>query len=274
MDELQNKYEQLKKGLLALGSVAVAFSAGVDSAFLLKAAHDTLGDNAIAITAEHSALTLRERDDAVRFCREQNVRRIGFEFDCLSVEGFSENPPDRCYVCKKAIFGKIAEIARANGVAAAADGTNADDAGERRPGMRALAELGIVSPLRDAGLTKADIRALSKKLGLATWDRPSGACLATRVPYGEKITAKKLAMIGDAEEALLNLGFRGTRVRCHGDVARIEVENADFDRMLDPAIRSAVSEKLKEIGFLYVSLDLEGYKTGSLDRALDKEKTG
>ncbi|MBQ7714482.1 MAG: ATP-dependent sacrificial sulfur transferase LarE [Clostridia bacterium] len=269
MDPLHIKYEKLRELLSSLGSVAVAFSAGVDSTFLLKTAHDVLGEDAVAVTAEHGAFPGREMSEAVDFCTAEKIKHIKIPFDATSVEGFCDNPPDRCYICKKALFGKIIEKAIEGGFLCVAEGSNLDDDNDYRPGARAIAELGVNSPLKEAGLTKQDIRALSRELGLPTWDKPSYACLATRIPYGEKITLEKLSMIERSEQFLFDLGFRQSRVRHHGDTARIEIERADFERIIDPQIRYDISNELKEIGFRYVSVDLEGYRTGSMNRNVE-----
>ncbi|MBQ7475130.1 MAG: ATP-dependent sacrificial sulfur transferase LarE [Clostridia bacterium] len=262
---LTGKYDALGEYLSSLGSVAVAYSAGVDSTFLLRAARDALGGGAVAVTVKHPAFPERELGEARGFCRAEGIRQIVVSFDPLAVDGFSENPPDRCYICKKAIFRRIVAVAAENGIRSVADGSNADDGNDYRPGMRALSELGVISPLRAVGLTKAEIRALSEKLGLPTWDKPSYACLATRIPHGEEITGEKLSMIGRAEDVLFGLGFRQSRVRCHGAVARIELEDGDFEKMNDPGVRAEVAEKLKGIGFSFVSLDLCGYRAGNMN---------
>ncbi|MBP5662313.1 MAG: ATP-dependent sacrificial sulfur transferase LarE [Clostridia bacterium] len=270
MDELHSKYEKLKEYLASLGSVAVAYSAGVDSTFLLKTAHDLLKDKVVAVTAEHGAFPKRERREAEDFCKKEKIEQIKIRFDEMAVEGFSDNPPERCYLCKKALFRKIADEAAARGIACVAEGSNLDDEGDYRPGMKAIAELNIKSPLRAAKLTKREVRALSKERGLYTWDKPSYACLATRIPYGETITPEKILMIERSEQALYYLGFRQSRVRHHGSVARIELEESDLERGMER--RAEISKKLKELGFSYVAIDLEGYQTGSLN-VFDKKKT-
>ena len=258
MDEMHIKYEKLKELLSSTGNVAVAFSAGVDSTFLLKTAHDVLGENALAVTVKHIAFPHREMSETVDFCNAENIEQIKISFDVMSVEGFSVNPPDRCYICKKALFSKIIETAKERDFLNVAEGSNLDDDKDYRPGMRAIRELGVISPLKEAGLTKQDIRNLSHELGLLTWDKPSYACLATRIPYGEEITREKLSMIERSEQLLYDLGFRQSRVRHHGDTARIEIEDSDL------------SKKFKEFGFSYVALDLEGYRSGSLNCLLQK----
>ncbi|MBR3554237.1 MAG: ATP-dependent sacrificial sulfur transferase LarE [Clostridia bacterium] len=268
VEPIQVKYESLKSSLAQFGRVAVAFSAGVDSALLLKAAHDALGGNAVAVTVRHAAFPGREGDEARAFCGALGVRLIEIELDVFAVDGFAANPPQRCYLCKRAVFERILTVAAQHGFPVVAEGSNLDDAGDYRPGLRALAELGVKSPLRDAGLTKADIRALSKALGLPTWNKPSYACLATRVPYGEAITPEKLAMIETAEQVLLDLGFRQCRVRHHGAVARIEIEAEAFALFMQPDVRAQVNDRLRDCGFLYVALDLRPYRTGSLNDAL------
>ena len=253
-----------------MGSVAVAFSSGVDSTFLLKVAHDLLGEKAVAVTALSGTFPQRESREAEAFCRAEGIRQIQIRSEELEIPGFRENPPDRCYLCKRALFtGILAEAGKA-GCAWVAEGSNADDVGDYRPGLVAVAELGVRSPLREADLTKAEIRALSKELGLPTWDKPSFACLASRFVYGETITKEKLAMVEKAEQILLDLGFRQVRVRVHGDLARIEVDPEAFDRILSPEIAPFLNRALRELGFLYVTLDLGGYTTGSMNRPLGK----
>ena len=270
MDEMHIKYEKLKELLSSAGNVAVAFSAGVDSTFLLKTAHDVLGENALAVTVEHIAFPHREMSETVDFCNAENIEQIKISFDVMSVEGFSVNPPDRCYICKRALFSKIIETAKERGFLNVAEGSNLDDDKDYRPGMRAIRELGVISPLKESGLTKQDIRNLSHELGLLTWDKPSYACLATRIPYGEEITREKLSMIERSEQLLYDLGFRQSRVRHHGDTARIEIEDSDFERIIKKENRVVLSKKFKEFGFSYVALDLEGYRSGSLNCLLQK----
>ena len=265
---LQNKYLELKKYLLSLNSVAVAYSSGVDSTFLLKTAVDTLSrDNVLALTAKSHSFPKRELDESIQFCKLENIRQIVFESEELSIDGFSNNPPDRCYICKKELFSKIKSIARENNINAIVEGSNADDINDYRPGMRAVAELEILSPLKKVGLTKNEIRALSKQLGLKTWNKQSFACLSSRFVYGEKITVQKLDMIDKSEQLLLDLGFKQVRVRIHNDVARIEVLPNEIERVMQ--FKDTIYSKFKEYGFRYVTLDLGGYRTGSMNDSLN-----
>ena len=268
MELLKEKYTRLKDILLSYSGLAVAFSGGVDSSFLLMAAHDVLGDRVIAVTAAPVFVPLRELDEAQDFCAKHGIQQHLIPAEKLDLDPIRHNPPDRCYHCKRVIFGRILETAAEQGIMTVAEGSNVDDMGDYRPGMRAIRELGVVSPLLDAGLTKADIRALSRELGLPTWNKPSFACLASRFVYGETITDEKLFMVDQAEQLLMDLGFRQFRVRIHGDLARIEVLPEDLQRITEPELRTLISEKLKEYGFSYVTLDLVGYRTGSMNEVL------
>lgn len=265
MDALHAKKERLAAALKSLGKTAVAFSAGVDSTFLLAVAHETLGDNLLALTAKVSASPQSEMNEAEAFCRARGIRHAVVEINQLAIEGFRQNPPNRCYICKLFIFNELLKTAAGHGIGNVCEGSNADDVNVYRPGLRAIAELGIHSPLRDAGLSKRDIRLLSKEMGLSTWNKPSMACLATRFEYGDLLTAEKLSMVEKAEQRLHELGFQQVRVRCHGKLARIEIEPF-APRILHH--RREIDSYLRELGFSYVTLDLGGYRSGSMDKAL------
>lgn len=265
---IHDKYNALKDYISSLGSVAVAFSGGVDSTLLLRVSHDVLGNNAMAVTVSSSLFPERELNESKSFCESNHIAQIVFEFDELSVEGFKDNPPNRCYLCKKALFTNIKRIAQEHKLEHVIEGSNLDDLGDYRPGMKAIEELGIKSPLRFAGLTKSEIRTLSHELGLPTWDKPSYACLASRFVYGEMISPEKLKMIERAEDLLLSLGFRQERVRIHGKIARIEIMPEDFSRIIQNDIRTKIYDSLKALGFAYVTLDLSGYRTGSMNETI------
>ena len=264
----QNKYEKLKQYLKDLGSVAIAFSGGVDSTFLLKTAHDVLGDSVIAVTAYSCSFPHRELAEATAFCEKEGIRQILCASEELEVAGFSENPVNRCYLCKNEIFSKIWAVARAHEITYVAEGSNVDDTDDYRPGLLAITEQGVKSPLQQAELTKAEIRRLSKEIGLPTWDKPSFACLASRFPYGERITAERLAMIDQAEQLLLNLGLRQVRVRYHGNLARIETDAEGFSLLMECERREMIYRQFKEIGFVYAAVDLLGYRTGSMNETI------
>ncbi|MCR4654629.1 MAG: ATP-dependent sacrificial sulfur transferase LarE [Lachnospiraceae bacterium] len=264
----KEKLEKLYSVLRGYESAAVAFSAGVDSTFLLKAARDVLKERCIALTADSPSFPEAERKAAYEFCRENGIKQIVFEPGELDNENYAANPKDRCYYCKHIIFGKMLELAKDEGISEVLEGSNADDETDYRPGMRAVSELGIKSPLKEAGLTKSEIRELSREMGLKTWDKPSFACLASRIPYGDRITREKLVMAGKAEALLFELGFTNCRVRMHGKVARIELLTSEFEKMLDPSVREKVTAGFKELGFDYTAMDLKGYRTGSLNEVL------
>ena len=268
----EEKYKKLISILQAMDRVVVAFSGGVDSTFLLYAAKEAVGDKAFAVTARSGVVPQRDLREGASFCEQYGIRHEYLDFDELAVPGFAENPPDRCYICKKTLFTKLLEVAK-NEQAVLCEGSNMDDLGDYRPGLRALRELAVRSPLQEAGLTKAEIRLLSHKFGLPTWSKPSSACLASRFAYGERITAAKMAAVEAAEQLLFDLGFTQYRVRVHGEaehslLARIEVLPEELSKALQPECRQAIITEFKSLGFAYVTLDLLGYRTGSMNEVL------
>jgi uncharacterized protein len=263
------KKETLIQNLRGLDSLLVAFSGGLDSAFLLATAHGVLGDGVVAATAESVIYPSRELQDAIALAQKKGIRHVVFPFHVTHLQEFVSNPPDRCYHCKKALLKNLVDMAKEKGINHIAHGANADDLSDYRPGSRAAEEMGVLAPLLDAGLGKEEIRFLSKEMGLPTWEKPAMACLASRIPYGDDITEGKLKMIDEAESFLAQFGLKQFRVRHHGNVARIEVSPADMERLIESGLRRRVVERFREIGFLHVSLDLEGYVTGSLNRALE-----
>ena len=268
----EEKYTKLLEILQGMGRIVVAFSGCVDSTFLTYAAKQAVGERALAVTSRSGVVPERDLIEGAAFCEQQGIAHAYVDFDELAVPGFAENPPDRCYICKKTLFTKLLEIA-AKEQAVLCEGSNMDDLGDYRPGLRALRELSVRSPLQEAGLTKAEIRLLSQKFGLPTWAKPASACLASRFAYGERITATKMAAVDKAEQLLFDLGFTQYRVRAHGDekkglLARIEVLPEELSQALQPECRQAIITEFKSLGFAYVTLDLLGYRTGSMNEIL------
>ena len=259
---------KLREIISGLGSLAVGFSGGVDSSFLLAVAHEILRDRVIAVTGVDASVPEREVNEAKAFCIDRGIRHILCTVDPLREEGYRNNSPDRCYFCKHGIFTEVKKIADEYGIEYMAEGSNMDDIGDYRPGLKAAAELSVKSPLREAGLYKKDIRLISKAMGLSTWSKPAYACLASRFVYGEEITEEKLHMIDRAEQFLIERGFFEERVRMHGNIARIEVPSADIPRLASDEVREAVHDEFKKLGFLFVTLDLKGYRTGSMNATL------
>lgn len=266
MEQLYPKYELLLDYIRTLKSVAVGFSGGVDSTFLLKAAVETVGESAFAVIGRLASLQRAEYESAVGFCTENGIRYAVLDINELENEEFCKNSPDRCYICKKSIFSRIKSYAESQGCTYVIEGTNADDINDYRPGMKALSELGIKSPLRELGFTKKEIRMLSQEFGLPTWNKPSLACLSTRIPYGDRITEEKLRMAEEAEMFLHSLGLSQLRVRVHSDTARIEVSPDEFMTVINDRVK--ITEKLRQIGFSYAALDLLGFRSGSLNESL------
>jgi uncharacterized protein len=263
----EGKLRALRERIASCGSALVAFSGGVDSAFLLKVAHDVLGERCAALLALSASIPEREREEARSLARELGTKLVVKESRELDNPDYAKNATDRCYHCKSELFGLTEAVRVELGLAAVFDGFNADDRRDFRPGHRAAQEKGVRSPLAEAGLTKEEIRAWSKRLGLPTWDKPQMACLASRLPYGTGVTVERLMQVGGAEQALWDLGFRQFRVRHHGEVARLEVAAEEYERLLDPALRQQASQAIKRYGFKFVALDLEPFRSGRMNEA-------
>lgn len=270
MTPKRSKADKLKTIIRTRPKALVAFSGGVDSTLLLKVCRDVLGPaNVTAVTGVSQTYTPEEKRAARQSARDLGVRQVLIETDELACAAFAANPADRCYHCKRELFGRIAGLARTLGIGAVYDASNVDDLGDYRPGRRATREFGVVSPLVQAGFTKKDVRALSKKLGLASWDKPANPCLASRVPYGTPITVEILEKVHAGEKFLRDLGFPVVRLRHHGELARIEVQAGDFARILRPAMARRIARRLRALGYLWTAVDIEGYRMGSLNRAVE-----
>ncbi len=265
----EEKFVRLKEIFRSMERVVVAYSGGVDSTLLLKAARETLGEqNIVAVTALSPLYPDRELAGAKRMAQQMGVKHILIESNELEIEGFSKNPTNRCYLCKKELFEEIQDLARKEAISFVVEGSTLDDEKDHRPGRRAIQELGIRSPLQEARFTKEDVRELSRTLGLPTWDKPSFACLASRFPYGEEITPEGLRMVEEAENFLFSLGFKQVRVRHYQSLARIEVYPEEMSRLMNGALRDRVVASLKKIGYRYVTLDLQGFRSGSMNEVL------
>ena len=268
--KLNLKLDDLKRLIRDLGSVLVAYSGGVDSSLLVRVAASTIGDRALAVIANSPTYPPSELAEALELAKLIGTNPLVIDTDELSDSRFSENPPERCYYCKLELFGKLKEMARERSIRWVADGSNSDDVLDYRPGSRAAREMGVVSPLKEIGLAKSDVRELARILGLPNWSKPAQACLASRLPYGTKITRMELERVAAAEESLRQQGFSQVRVRVHGNMARIEVLPDELDKLLSFEVRDLVVARLKTLGFVFVSIDLEGYRTGSMNELIER----
>jgi len=267
--DIEQKLDRLKEILRDMGTILVAYSGGVDSTFLAVTAHEVLGKNSLAVFAASPVAPPMEKEEAAALAQNIGLRFKIIDSNEMSNPDFVSNPPERCYYCKRELFSELKPIAKAEGLKWIADGTNADDLSDFRPGRKASAEAGIRSPLLEAGLTKAEIRQLSHARGLPTWDRPASPCLASRIPYGTPVTAETLNKIARGEQYLHSLGIRELRLRHHGDIARIELDPEDMAKIITPEIRQDIVTHLKALGYKYVALDLTGYRIGSLNEVLN-----
>lgn len=266
----REQFDKLFQYFKNLGKALVAYSGGVDSTLLLKVGTLALGEACLGVTARSETLTDDEFENALAIAQDHGFNILTVEYSELEIENYAENTPNRCYFCKHELFGKLRPVAAAHGITAIIDGTNADDVGDWRPGMRAAAELTVLSPLKETGTTKAQVRALSRGLGLPNWDKPSAPCLSSRVAYGIKIDKHKLEQIAGGEKFLREHGFRVARVRHHDQIARIEVAPEEIARLMEPEMRRLVAARLLELGFRFVTVDMLGYRTGSLNEGVTR----